>query len=116
MGRYYDGDISGKFMFGVQASDAADRFGVIGEQPQELNYNFDEEQLEGILKELKGLEKAFNAVEEFFKKSGGTWTDEAVKVAGLTPQDLSDCADYRLGKAIADCLEEEGYCSFTAEV
>ena len=30
MGRYYEGDINGKFMFGVQASNAADRFGVEG--------------------------------------------------------------------------------------
>ena len=26
MGRYYDGDISGKFWFGVQSSDAANRW------------------------------------------------------------------------------------------
>jgi hypothetical protein len=28
MGRYYHGDIEGKFMFGVQSSDDADFFGV----------------------------------------------------------------------------------------
>lgn len=31
MGRFYTGDISGKFWFGVQASDDADHFGVEGE-------------------------------------------------------------------------------------
>ena len=30
MGRYYSGDIEGKFWFGVQVSSAADRFGVEG--------------------------------------------------------------------------------------
>ena len=30
MGRYYDGDINGKFMFAVQSSSAADRFGSEG--------------------------------------------------------------------------------------
>ncbi len=29
MGRYYSGDIEGKFWFAVQSSYAADRFGVI---------------------------------------------------------------------------------------
>ena len=33
MGRYYNGDIEGKFWFAVQSSDCADRFGSIGEQP-----------------------------------------------------------------------------------
>ena len=35
MGRYYEGDISGKFAFGVQSSTAADRFGV---DPTKPNY------------------------------------------------------------------------------
>ena len=30
MGRYYNGDIEGKFWFGVQSSDDADFFGVDG--------------------------------------------------------------------------------------
>ena len=28
MGRYYSGDINGKFMFAVQPSDAGERFGA----------------------------------------------------------------------------------------
>ena len=28
MGRYYGGDIEGKFWFGVQSSDDADHFGI----------------------------------------------------------------------------------------
>jgi hypothetical protein len=48
MGRYYDGDINGKFMFGVQSSDAADRFGVIGEKPNLLDYYFDEDNLDSL--------------------------------------------------------------------
>ena len=34
MGRYYYGDIEGKFMFAVQSSDAGERFGAY-ETPQE---------------------------------------------------------------------------------
>ncbi len=32
MGRYYNGDIEGKFMFAVQSSDDADFFGVQGQE------------------------------------------------------------------------------------
>ena len=32
MGRYYNGDIEGKFMFAVQSSTSADRFGCAGKQ------------------------------------------------------------------------------------
>ena len=40
MGRYYGGDIEGKFWFGVQSSSDADHFGIEG-QASELNYYFD---------------------------------------------------------------------------
>ena len=42
MGRYYNGDIEGKFMFARQPSDDADFFGQIGE-PNEINYHFQKE-------------------------------------------------------------------------
>ena len=49
MGRYYSGDIEGKFWFGVQSSNAADRFGAEGFRPEELCYYFDkDEHLEGV--------------------------------------------------------------------
>ena len=38
MGRYYEGDIEGKFWFAVQESNDADFFGVTGEQPNYLTY------------------------------------------------------------------------------
>lgn len=40
MGRYYSGDIEGKCWFGIQDSDAADRFGVTGTTPEYLEYHF----------------------------------------------------------------------------
>ena len=43
MGRYYSGDIEGKFWFTVQSSNAADRFGSIGYEPSYLEYYFDED-------------------------------------------------------------------------
>ena len=45
MGRYYSGDIEGKFLVTVQPSNAADRFGVFGEATS-LSYIFDRDDLE----------------------------------------------------------------------
>ena len=52
MGRFYNGDIEGKFWFGVQSSNDADFFGVKGEHPSELIYYYDEDD---ILKVEKGI-------------------------------------------------------------
>ena len=42
MGRYYNGDIEGKFMFAVQSSNDADFFGVQGQEAY-LHYYFDKD-------------------------------------------------------------------------
>ena len=52
MGRYINVDINRKLWFAVQSSDAADRFGVTGNKPEELYYYFDTENLEEIEEEL----------------------------------------------------------------
>ena len=44
MGRFYHGDINGKFWFAIQDSDDADFFGSTGEAPNTLEYYFDEEE------------------------------------------------------------------------
>ena len=119
MGRYYNGDIEGKFMFAVQSSAAADRFGSAGSQDF-LDYYFDKSHLETISKELSALKPAWVKVNNFFdegKKNGRTgYTDEDLKDAGISEQDLSDYADYNLGKKIEECVIEEGECHFEAEL
>ena len=40
MGRYYSGDIEGKFWFGVQSSDDPDFFGGQTSEPSEIGYAF----------------------------------------------------------------------------
>jgi len=52
MGRYYYGDIDGKFWFGVQSSDAADRFGKTGHAPSHLEYYFEIDDLPMVGKEI----------------------------------------------------------------
>ena len=48
MGRYYNGDIEGKFMFAVQSSNAADRFGSEG-YSNYLEYYFSEDHIPTII-------------------------------------------------------------------
>jgi hypothetical protein len=114
MGRYYSGDIEGKFMFAVQSSTAADRFGSEG-YTNYVQYYFDEEHLDTINEELQKLQEAHDKVAKFSENRDG-WNSQERDKAGLTQQDMSDYADYILGKKIKDCIIEQGSCSFDAEL
>ena len=118
MGRYYSGDIEGKFWFALQSSDAADRFGVVGTQPNVLNYYFDESDLESVEEEIKNIEESLGdkikVIDEFFEKNNG-YNDKMLAEAGITEDELREYADLGLGKQIRDCIVENGYCSFEAE-
>jgi hypothetical protein len=119
MGRYYSGDIDGKFWFGVQSSDAADRFGVIGEQPNYIIYNFGEEDLESVEEEIKNIQETLGdklqKLDEFFERVEG-YNDEDIEALGISRQELSEYADLKLGIKIRDCIKENGNCSFDAEL
>jgi hypothetical protein len=119
MGRYYSGDIDGKFWFAVQSSDAADRFGSTGCEPNYIEYYFDEEHLEIVQAELKHIEDKLGdkmlIITKFFEENNG-YTDEMLKDAGITPFELSEYADYGLGKKIEQCIIDNGQCEFTAEL
>lgn len=119
MGRYYMGDIEGKFWFGLQSSDAADRFGVTGEEPNYITYYFDEDNLDDVEKEIKNIEESLGdklqTIENFFKDNNG-YNDDMLEKAGITKNELSDYADLGLGKQIKDCIEKTGQCSFDAEL
>ena len=114
MGRYYNGDIDGKFMFAVQSSTSADRFGCTGCNNY-VSYYFDEEHLPTIKEELESMQDAYDKVSEFFKDKD-SWTSQQQEDAGISKQEMSDYADYRLGIQIRDCILENGYCNFEAEL
>ncbi len=118
MGRYYSGDIEGKFWFALQSSDCADRFGVVGTQPNILTYYFDETDLESVEEEIKNIEESLGdklqLIDKFFEERNG-YNDKMLEEAGITIGELSEYADLGLGKQIRDCIKEIGYCSFEAE-
>lgn len=119
MGRYYSGDINGKFWFAVQSSTAADRFGSTYYEPNYVEYYFDKSNLEEceaeIQRILDSLGESKQILDDFFKKNIG-YNDEMIAKLGVDRQDLEDYADLELGIKIRDCIKENGECRFEAEI
>jgi hypothetical protein len=118
MGRYFSGDIEGKFWFALQSSDCADRFGVSGHQPSVLHYHFEESDLEGVEQEIANIEEnlgdKIKIIDDFFETNNG-YNDKMLADANITQDELREYADLGMGKKIRDCIIENGYCSFEAE-
>jgi len=115
MGRYYSGDIEGKFMFGVQSSTAADRFGATYCEPIYIDYYFDQDQLDTIKEQLDILREPYEKIAKLFEETQG-FNREEMAENDITNQEMSDYADYILGEKILNCVLENGSCSFTAEL
>ena len=124
MGRWYSGSIEGKFWFAVQDSNAADRFGVTGHQPQELYYHFDEESLPEIYQELSNIATNLGSnlilLHKFFEENDSYADEKVAEYLKVDPDDiqsiLKEYADYYLGLKIANAVETDGMCEFTAEL
>ena len=124
MGRHYSGSIEGKFWPTVQNSDAADRFGVTGHQPEELYYDFGISSLPDIYQELSNIARSLDnnlvLLHKFFNDNTA-YTDEKVaeylKVElDVAKKLLKDYADFGLGIEIAEAVRTNGQCEFTAEL
>ena len=124
MGRNISGDIDHWLWFAVQNSDAADRFGVTGYQPEVIYYNFDIDSLPGIYQELSNIATSLGSnlilLHKFFSDNTG-YTDEKVAEYLNVELDvaknlLKDYADFELGLKIAEAVRTTGQCEFTAEL
>lgn len=119
MGRYYHGDIDGKFWFAIQSSMAAQRFGGNYTEPQYVEFYFEEDDLDDINAEIKKIEDTLGdfkqKIDEFFKGTNG-FTDKMLDDAGITNKQLEDYADLELGIKIRDCVTKTGQCVFNADL
>lgn len=130
MGRYYDGDISGKFWFGVQPSDDADFFGVSGTMPEYIEYYFDEDSLQSVEAGVKTckdtLGENLERLDKFFDGRQG-YNDDMIRdvwkmeyKTELTDMDINVMLQWyarlELGDKILECLLKNKECNFTAEV
>ena len=130
MGRYYDGDIDGKFWFAVQSSDDADFFGVQGEA-RFLSYYFGEDDKKNVHKGMlecdrhlgkyrELLDKFFETREGYNNKTLAEYLDKNVHPTKHTEKKakyyLEWYARLILGRKIYNCILEQGDCSFEAEL
>lgn len=119
MGRYYTGDIEGKFWFGLQPSDAPSRFGGTEQEPAYITYDFQEDNLEEIEEEIKNIQEnlgeKIGILDKFFEE-GASYNDTILKGIGVTNDDVREYADLQLGIQIRDCVREQGYCTFDCEI
>jgi hypothetical protein len=118
MGRYYSGDIEGKFWFGIQSSTAPERFGC-QQRTDIILYSIDESQIDEIETELNNIkEKLGNKIQildQFFEENC-YYSDNQIEAIGISQNELAEYADYGLGIKILNCVKENGYCEFEAEM
>lgn len=135
MGRYYTGDIEGKFWFAVQPSDDAEHFGGVSKdifleddddqsQPIEIEFAFESKDLPdidfgiGYCEEELGDNK--EKLDSFFSDRDGYGLPDIAKHLELD-EDVSQemlklYARLELGKKIKECVEKKGSCYFSCEI
>ena len=139
MGRYYSGDIEGKFWFGVQSSGDSENFGGTHtyvdsdgdpvdedklDEACEIYCHFDSEDLvtiqEGIENCMDELGEFYEKIEKFFEEHD-SYNDEMLANhlevnTGKVKTLLENYARLILGLKIEECVKEDGECNFECEL
>lgn len=116
MGRYYSGDIEGKFWFAVQPSNSCERFGGESFEPQYISFyfnknNFNLEELQTLIKEVnKKLDLNIHL------RSNPNDMYNNINMESIDRTLLTKMADVAIGLKIYQCIEDTGECSFDAEL
>ena len=124
MGRHILGDIETKLWFAVQPSNAANRFGVTGYQPEILEYNFEKDDIVSVENEInsiiESLGKYKDLLDKFFNENHVYNDKKLYDYLQVNKKEtkklLREYADLELGIKIRDCIKENGECSFSAEL
>ena len=121
MGRYYHGDIEGKFWFAVQSSDDGEYFGM-RETCNSIQYFSDDLELaeKGIKECKKALRGYLTKMNKFFD-SRSSYTRKSLEETLELDETQTDkllmwYARLRLGRQIVACIEEQGSCYYEAEL
>ena len=119
MGRYYNGDVEGKFAFAVQDSNAHERFGALEMDSWHIDYVVYRDNYTKICEELESIDKSsIEKVDKMFSKENG-WNDEILARHNVTLEDLSEHADYRIGVQLKEFFDNHPHvdeCRFEAEL
>ena len=114
MGRYYFGDISGKFVYGVQRSDDPNFFSIKavsretfedGMNSPVLHYHFDKSMLPEIEKGMSKCKKELEKHKKNLNKNDKDTKDDTIWEARMY-----------LGNKILECVKDKGVCIFEAEL
>lgn len=125
MGRYYTGDIEGKFWFGVQDSTDASHFGgketLYKEKARYTFYKKDLPHLQSVLTDLQQqLGDKYEKLEEFFEERNSYNPKELEAHLGVTTQEYREIMEIYarifLGLKIEECIGNIGKCSFWADL
>lgn len=129
MGRYCFGDIEHKFWFGIQSSDAPERFGCYDDSNSCIHYSITKDEIQEVKNELdairENVKKKFNIdIDKAFEwyNNGDVEDHRSLnEYVGLKKQEeinefYSEFADFELGTKIYKCLLENGECNFVAEL
>jgi len=124
MGRYYNGDIKGKFLFAVQSSTDASFFGGSENEPNYISYYFEKSDLLDIEKGLKKCKKALGEYEKkldvFFERVESYNNEMLRKELNVGEKKVEELLEWyarkRLGEKILKCVKEKGTCEFDAEL
>ena len=125
MGRYYTGDIEGKFWFAVQSSTDASFFGADSYEPNYVNYHFEKdehlEMVENGIKECEDvLGKNKKTLDKFFSENNGYNDEMIVEQTNIKKENIGRLlkwyARLRLGIKIRDYLKDHDECNFEAEL
>jgi hypothetical protein len=120
MGRYYNGDVEGKFMFAVQNSDAHERFGAVEENSGYVDYVVYRDSYAEICAELDSIKHKghIDKVEKMFNEKNG-FNHKIKEQYGVSDEDLSEYADYEIGMQLKKFFDKNKYlneCRFEAEL
>jgi hypothetical protein len=124
MGRYYNGDIEGKFWFAVQSSDDASFFGGQECEPNYIDYQFEKTDMKDIKKGLAECKKELGVfkkkIDLFFKDRIAYNNKELADFLKVSEEQalklLTWYARLELGMKIYKCVKENGDCGFQAEL
>ena len=107
MGRYYNGDINGKFWFGVLPSNAHERFGAVEYDSGYINYEISRDSYEDIVQTLLKIESTtpIQKIKNYFDSIQG-YNDDMLKKENITQEMLYEYASYQLGKQVKDFFDE----------
>ena len=124
MGRYISGDIEGKCWFGVQSSDDASFFGGTIQEPTEINYYFDQSDMdkleEGIEKCKDKLGPQKESLDKFFETHTMYTDKELINCLFINKNQLKSILEWyarlELGEKIHKYLKENDCCYFSVEL